>query len=71
VDGGVRNIDEIEEFGSPVFSKSLISTSRKDRVKVLFIDKVIKVDGVRVRVGDILLGMEPELPLNLSRRLRR
>lgn len=56
VDGGVRDLDEIKEFEFPVFSKYVVPTSGKGRVKILSMNTVIKVDGVRVRPGDILVG---------------
>jgi regulator of RNase E activity RraA len=56
VDGGVRDLDEIREFNFPVFSRYVVPTSGKSRVKILSIHTVIKIDGVRVRPGDIVVG---------------
>jgi regulator of RNase E activity RraA len=56
VDGGVRDADEIREFGFPVFSRHVVAISGKTRIKILSINTVIKIDGVKVRPGDILVG---------------
>jgi regulator of RNase E activity RraA len=56
VDGGVRDLDEIREFEFPVFSRYVVPTSGKGRVKLLSMNTVIKIDGVRVRPGDIVVG---------------
>ena len=56
VDGGVRDLDEIREFNFPVFSRYVVPTSGKGRVKILSMNMVIKIDGVRVRPGDIIVG---------------
>ena len=56
VDGGVRDLDEIREFGFPVFSRHVVPTSGKGRVKILSMNTPIKIDGILVRPGDILVG---------------
>ncbi len=56
VDGGVRDLDEIREFHFPVFSRYVVATSGKGRVKILSMNTVVKIDGIRVRPGDILVG---------------
>ncbi len=56
VDGGVRDLDEIREFEFPVFSRYVVATSGKSRVKILSMNTVIKIDGIRVRPGDIMVG---------------
>lgn len=56
VDGGVRDVDEIREFEFPAFSRHVVPTSGKGRVKILERHTVIKIDGIRVRPGDILVG---------------
>lgn len=56
VDGGVRDLDEIREFNFPVFSRYVVPTSGKGRVKILSMNTVIKIDGIRVRPGDIIVG---------------
>lgn len=54
VDGGVRDADEIESFGFSVFSRHVVPTSAKGRVKVLAVNVPVKMDGVLVRPGDII-----------------
>ncbi|HXZ37004.1 MAG TPA: RraA family protein [Thermodesulfobacteriota bacterium] len=56
VDGGVRDLDEIREFDFPVFSRHVVPTSGKGRVKLLSMNTVVKIDGIRVRPGDIMVG---------------
>jgi regulator of RNase E activity RraA len=56
VDGGVRDLDEIRDFHFPVFSRHVVATSGKGRVKILSMNTVIKIDGLQVRPGDILVG---------------
>jgi regulator of RNase E activity RraA len=56
VDGGVRDLDEIREFNFPVFSRYVVPTSGKGRVKMLSMNTVIKIDGIQVRPGDIIVG---------------
>lgn len=56
VDGGVRDFDEILKFQFPVFSRHVVPTTGKTRVKVISINTTIKIDGIRIRPGDILVG---------------
>ncbi len=56
VDGGVRDYDEIIETRFPVFSRHLVPTSGKTRVKIQAINTTVKIDGIRVRPGDIIVG---------------
>ena len=56
VDGGVRDLDEIRDFNFPVFSRHVVATSGKGRVKILSMNTVIKIDGLQVRPGDIMVG---------------
>ena len=56
VDGGVRDLDEIREFEFPVFSRYVVPTSGKGRVKLLSMNTPVKIDGVLVRPGDIVVG---------------
>lgn len=56
VDGGVRDVDEIVELGFPVFSRHVVPLSGKTRVKVIEINTTVKIDGVAVRPGDIIVG---------------
>ncbi len=56
VDGGVRDLDEIRDFHLPVFSRHVVAISGKGRVKILSMNTVIKIDGLQVRAGDIMVG---------------
>ena len=56
VDGGVRDREEIVEFSFPTFSKHMVPTPGKTRIKVLSINEPIICAGVRVRNGDIIVG---------------
>ena len=56
VDGGVRDREEIVEFSFPTFSKHMVPTPGKTRIKVLSINEPIICAGVRVRHGDIIVG---------------
>ena len=56
VDGGVRDREEIVEFSFPTFSKHMVPTPGKTRIKVLSINEPIICAGVRVRQGDVIVG---------------
>lgn len=56
VDGGVRDADEIIELGFPVFSRHVVPLSGKTRVKVIEINTTVKIDGMPVHAGDIIVG---------------
>lgn len=56
VDGGVRDVDEIADIRFPVFSRHVVPLSGKTRVKVIEINTTVKIDGVAVSSGDIIIG---------------
>ena len=56
VDGAVRDREEIVEFSFPTFSKHMVPTPGKTRIKVLSINEPVICAGVRVRHGDIIVG---------------
>lgn len=56
VDGGVRDQEEIESFGFPVFARHLVPTTGRTRLKVEAIDVPVEIDGVRVEPGDIIVA---------------
>lgn len=56
VDGGIRDADEIMEIGFPAFSRHVVPLSGKTRVKVIEINTTVKIDGVMVNPGDIVIG---------------
>ena len=56
VDGGIRDREEIIEFSFPAFSKHMVPTPGKTRIKVLSINEPIICAGVRVRKGDVIVA---------------
>ncbi|UOM34784.1 RraA family protein [Acuticoccus sp. I52.16.1] len=56
VDGGVRDREEILEFGFPVFSRHVVPTPGKRRLKVEAIGEPIICAGVRVAPGDVIVA---------------
>ena len=56
VDGGIRDREEIIEFSFPAFSRHMVPTPGKTRIKVLSINDPIVCAGVRVRKGDIIVA---------------
>ena len=56
VDGGVRDIEQIQEHALPVFAKHIVPLTGKGRIKVHSINHPITADGVFVRPGDIIVG---------------
>ena len=55
-DGAVRDIEEIEQFSFPVFSRHIVPTTGRTRLKVDAINEPAIVDSVRVEPGDIIVG---------------
>jgi len=56
VDGGVRDLEEIVEFGFPVFARHLVPTTGRTRLKVDAINVPVEIDGVRVAPGDLVVA---------------
>ena len=56
VDGAIRDREEIVEFSFPSFSKYMVPTPGKTRIKVLSINEPIVCAGVRVRKGDVIVA---------------
>jgi len=56
VDGGVRDLEEIAEFGFPVFARRLVPTTGRTRLNVESINEPVVVDGVTVEPGDLIVG---------------
>ncbi len=56
VDGGVRDLEEMIEFGFPVFARHLVPTTGRTRLKVETINEAISIDGVRVEPGDLIVA---------------
>ena len=56
VDGGVRDREEILEFGLPVFATHVVPTPGKTRLKVEAIGEPVICGGVRVAPGDVIVA---------------
>jgi regulator of RNase E activity RraA len=56
VDGGVRDLEEIVDFGLPVFARHLVPTTGRTRLKVEAINYSVTVDGVRIEPGDVIVA---------------
>lgn len=56
VDGGVRDVDEMVEFGFPVFMRHAVATTGRTRLKVKAINVPIEIDGVSVDPGDVIVA---------------
>jgi 3-hexulose-6-phosphate synthase / 6-phospho-3-hexuloisomerase len=56
VDGGVRDLEEIVDVGFPVFSRHVVPISGKGRIKITNMNTVVKIDGVMVSPGDVIVA---------------
>jgi regulator of RNase E activity RraA len=56
VDGGIRDREEIVEFSFPAFSRHMVPTPGKTRIKVLSINDPVICADVRVRKGDVIVA---------------
>lgn len=56
VHGGVRDLDEIVESGMDLFVRHAVPVSGRTRVRTAATQVPIKLEGVTVRPGDILVG---------------
>ena len=56
LDGYVRDADEIEALGFPVFCRGLYAQDQGPRGKVIDFRTAIEIEGVRVAPGDLLFG---------------
>ncbi|MDP7234739.1 MAG: RraA family protein [Alphaproteobacteria bacterium] len=54
IDGGARDIEEIESCGFAICARHLVPTGGRKRIKVESIGEPVTVDGVRVSPGDII-----------------
>jgi regulator of RNase E activity RraA len=54
VDGTVRDLEEMIEFEFPVFSRHMIPTTGRLRLKIEAINVPVTIDGVEVAPGDII-----------------
>lgn len=56
VDGGVRDREEILEFGFPVFATHVVPTPGKTRIRVESLGEPVICGGVRVAPGDAIVA---------------
>ena len=56
VDGAVRDLEEMVAFGFDVFSRHMVPTTGRSRLKVEAINVPVSVGGVLVNPGDIMVG---------------
>lgn len=56
VDGGVRDVEQIQQYQLPTFAKHIVPLTGKSRLKVEAINEPVLMNGVVVRPGDIVLG---------------
>jgi len=54
VDGAVRDLEEMIEFGFPVFSRHMTPTTGRLRLRIEAINVAVVIDGVAVAPGDII-----------------
>ena len=58
VDGAVRDIDHSRSIGYPVWSSSVSPVTGKWRIRTMAINKPVKICGVAVRAGDLVVADE-------------
>lgn len=56
VDGSVRDREGILKVGYPVFSRHVVPTTGRTRVKVVAMNQPVRCDGVLVNPGDIVVA---------------
>jgi regulator of RNase E activity RraA len=56
IDGACRDREEIVEFGFPAFSRHVVATPGKTRIRVEAIGGTVICGGVRVRPGDVVVA---------------
>jgi 4-hydroxy-4-methyl-2-oxoglutarate aldolase len=57
LDGGVRDIEEIErDFGFPVFARSICPATTVGRFKTVAANEPVNVGGINVNPGDLIVG---------------
>ena len=56
VDGAVRDREEIDELGFPVFSRHVVPTTGRRRLKVEAVNIPVGIDGVVVAPGDLVVA---------------
>lgn len=56
VDGGVRDREEMAEFAFPVFSRHVVPTPGRTRIRVAAIGEPVSCGGIGVRAGDLIVA---------------
>jgi regulator of RNase E activity RraA len=57
LDGGVRDVEEIErDFGFPVFARSISPATTVGRFKTVAANEPVSVGGITVNPGDLIVG---------------
>jgi regulator of RNase E activity RraA len=56
VEGGARDVDEINECGFPVIARHFVPIGAKTRIRLIGCNVPVKVDGVGVMPGDIVVA---------------
>ena len=56
VDGGVRDREEMIEHSFPVFSRHVVPTTGRTRIRVDQIGGTITVSGIKVETGDVIIA---------------
>jgi regulator of RNase E activity RraA len=56
VDGGIRDLEQIQDLGLPVWSRFLTPTTGKWRVEAAAINQPVACGGVQVHAGDLVIA---------------
>jgi regulator of RNase E activity RraA len=56
VEGGARDVDEINECGFAVIARHFVPTGAKTRIRLLGCNVPVKVDGIGVMPGDVVVA---------------
>lgn len=58
VDGAVRDVPRMREMGFPVFARGTCIYDSKDRQRVIDLDVIVEIDGVRFEPGALVIADE-------------
>jgi 4-hydroxy-4-methyl-2-oxoglutarate aldolase len=57
LDGGVRDVDEIErDYNLPIFARSIHPAASVGRFKTVSANEPVEIDGVMIHPGDVIMG---------------
>jgi regulator of RNase E activity RraA len=57
LDGGVRDVEEIErDYSFPIFARSIHPAASVGRFKTVSSNEPVEIDGVMIRPGDVIMG---------------